>query len=283
MTTRSELVTAALLGTDRRPLATVSAADLARDPALVLLEQAARSSAAVRAGAILTRQPEPELGPAERLPLASTRAQDLIGQLLLRPQPALVDVCLATAARRGLGLAPEHWPAMAAMATLVTEVSRPTLGAVLGPRGRWFVAQNPRWARLAGALSGGPAPTATKPPAIVEPAIVEQEDVLRDPESIFTAADPWPPGLTEAVLVAIGNGRISRPGGYAAAVGARVPPDHYPLVRSAAEFCAAPERAAVSWTVRDAFAVLDRTVYLRVEIQHAFETDPIVFDHQERL
>ena len=51
-----------------------------------------------------------------------------------------------------LGVAPEHWSALADLAAGNPRVDRTLLASVLGVRGVWFVGQNPQWARLASTL-----------------------------------------------------------------------------------------------------------------------------------
>ena len=63
------------------------------------------------------------------------------------------------------------------------------------------------------------------------------EDAVRaDPELILRAATPWSKQLSETVLKIIGSGRLREHGSrYAAAVGARLPLEHYELLRSAVQ------------------------------------------------
>ena len=67
------------------------------------------------------------------------------------------------------------------------------------------------------------------------PAVAVTEDaVCADPELILRAATPWSKQLSETVLGIIGSGRLREHGSrYAAAVGARLPLEHYELLRSA--------------------------------------------------
>jgi len=277
---RRELVTAALLGTDRRP---VPAADgepavPLLDPAVLLLDRAVRSSLAGRAGAVLPRLPAPPAGSAEHPDWAPPAAQQVMARLVVRPQAALIDLWLRAAAGAGLGLAPQHWAAVAAYAYRSAEVSRPLLAAVLGEAGQWFVAQNPQWAELAGALH----PNRTEAAALVVAPLVEPEQLQRDPELIFVAADPWPRSLVEVALMIIGTGRLQwRTTAYATMLGARLPLDDVPLIRSAAHHFAPPDGPPTSRIVRDAFAELDRILSLRDEIQQVFGTPTADRDHQE--
>lgn len=262
MDNRRELVTAALLGTDRRPVD--GAGD--EDPALVLLERAARSGTVERAGRVLARVDIPAPRPTGHPPWAPAAAQDVMDRLLVRPQPVLVNLWLAAAAVRGLGLAPQQWPAVAAYAARAAEVNRPALSAVLGEAGRWFVGQNPQWTRLVAALTDPPPPDLPSTACLVEP-----EHLGVDPELIFTVADPWPRPLIEVVLMILGTARLQwRTPAYAAAVAARLPEQHLPLVRSALAYFAPPDGPPADRLVRDAFGALDSTLQLRVEIDQAF-------------
>lgn len=260
---RQELVTAALLGTDRRPVDT----DELTDPATLLLDRAARSNLAARAGAVLPQVESPVAGPGEHPRWASVDAQAIMARLLVQPRADLVNLWLAAAAAGGLGLAPPHWAAVLAYASRSAEVSRPFLAAVLGEAGLWFVGQNPAWSKLAGALANRPsAPVAPSPTRVVE-----SDHIQLDPELIFSVPDPWPRPLVEVALMVIGTARLQwGTAAYATSLGARLPFELAPLVRSAADFFAPPDSPITSRLVRDGFAALDRTLHLRVEIHQAF-------------
>lgn len=267
---RRELLTAALLGTERRP---VSAPDPDADPAVVILDQAVRSSVATRAGMVLLRLPPPPTGPQGGPTWAPPAAQEVMARLLVRPQPDLIDLWLRAAADAGLGLAPQHWAAMATYASRNAQISRPLLAAALGPAGLWFVRQNPEWAKLAGALRE-PSPTTERVASGAVPD-VQPERLLDDPQLIFVASDPWPRSLVEVALMIIGTGRLQwRTTAYATAFGARLPVDHVPVVAAAAQYFAPPDGPPVSRMVREGFVVLDRVLALRVEILQAFGTPP---------
>ncbi len=277
----SELVTTALLGTDRRALP-VPGDDPEHDPAAWLLDQAARSAVGRRAGVRLPVRPPVAAAPEAMPTVVPPAAAQLLSGLLARPVIGLINAWLRAAAARSLGAAPQHWPALISLAARQPELDRSALGQVLGPRGVWLCEQNPQWKRLAAALRGPAArPSAsvagpTGPPRLITPKAVRQ-----DPELIMEAADPWPPELTEAALQVIARGeQLRRTLGYAMAVGLRIPTAHYPLIRAVADQQArSDEGLSDSRLARDGLAALDRTVYLRREIEHAF-TD---HDHQEQL
>lgn len=279
---RNELVTLALLGTDRRPVPGQVDGDPA-DPARVLLDEAARSALATRAGQLWTRRPATTAGPGGTpLGLGPPEAQTILGRLLERPHPGLLNLWLAAAVDHGCGAAPQLWPELAATASRLVEVSRPLLSGVLGERGRWFVAQNPSWSRLAATLSTGP-PDAPGPP---DPGVAPTpQDVLADPELILTAPTSWSVELTRVVLAVVGAGGLQRrTTSYAAAVGVRMPLAHYQLVQAAAAYAADPGggRLATSAVARAGYAALDQTLYVRAEIHNAFDpADPIVLNPQE--
>lgn len=287
MLDRNELVTLALLGTDRRPIPGLTDGDPA-DPVDALLDDAARSALAARAGQLWTRQPAAPAGPGGAPPdEGPPEAQAILGRLLARPHPGMLNLWLAAAADHGCGAAPQLWPELAAAASRLAEVSRPLTSQVLGERGRWFVAQNPAWSRLASSwAAGGPNQPAHHPPGpeATGPAPTPQE-VLGDPELVLTATTPWSVDLTRVVLAVIGAGALQRRAtGYAVAVGVRMPLAHYPLVQAAAAYAADPGggRLASSAVARAGYAALDQTLYLRAEIHNAFTPDdPIVLNPQE--
>jgi hypothetical protein len=122
----SDLVTCALLGTDRRPpptdLPTSWAGSLERDdaaaqPASLVLSLATRHRAFARAGAVLPHLDAPPGVHGEQGPLATGAAQALLGRLLEPALPELVNTWLAAARDRGQTAASEHWTRLAALAT----------------------------------------------------------------------------------------------------------------------------------------------------------------------
>jgi len=277
---RAELVTAALLGTDRRPPVFLDRLEdrSQEEPAQLMLAYAARSAVAQRAGSILPSTPPPPPAPPRSGLLAPPKAQQILGQLLRRPVVGLVNLWLAAAGRRNLGAAPQHWPALVALANRQTDLDRRGLASALGARGRWFCAQNAAWARLAAALdelARDPAPApAADPTAMDQGPIVDREAVLAEPELIFAAADPWSRDLFEAVLAGIGSGVLQRrTSGYATAVGVRLPLAAGPLVQAVVQAYEQERGPLGDRNVRDGFAVLERTLAVRVEIGRAFADD----------
>ena len=142
----AELVTTALLGTDRRPLD-------AADPPGQVLHQAARHRILDRLAAppvVGAPDPaEPAAAPTQDGPPAPEPADRLLDQLLRTPDPALISCWLGVCADRGYVVSALHWTTLARLAARSTGYDRTALGASLGPRGRWFLRQNPEWRRLA--------------------------------------------------------------------------------------------------------------------------------------
>jgi hypothetical protein len=157
-TTWEDLVTVALLGTDRRPLPdgpprwAGPTADLRRDPTHVVLGWAVRHRAAVRAGSALPVGPPGPTVPAEDRDPGPAEAQQELRDALERGAPGPVNDALAVLVDQDLVVAPEHWTALATLAAGNPRLDRALLAPALGLRGVWFVGQNPEWARLASTL-----------------------------------------------------------------------------------------------------------------------------------
>ena len=157
--TWEDLVTVALLGTDRRPLPeglppiwAGSAAEPSRDPTRRVLDWAARHRTAVRAGSALPVGPPGAPAPPEDRPPGSPGTQQELADALERPTPGPVNDALARLVDEDAAPAVEHWTALAALAAGNPRLNRALLATALGVRGVWFVSQNPQWARLAAAL-----------------------------------------------------------------------------------------------------------------------------------
>ncbi len=154
-----DLVTVALLGTDRRPVPEAlppqwagPAADPKANPTQVVLGLAARHRAAVRAGSALpTSRSGPVAPPDDRQP-GPPEAQLELADALQRGTAGPVNDALAVLVDQNGRVAPDHWTAVATLAAGNPRVDRALLAAGLGVRGVWFVGQNPQWARLAAAL-----------------------------------------------------------------------------------------------------------------------------------
>ncbi|GAA1435461.1 hypothetical protein GCM10009616_32640 [Microlunatus lacustris] len=232
----SEVVTTALLGTDRRPLPPELLPPAAPGPdgaaATVLLEHALRRRALDRAARPLGRCPAPPVAPDDRTPWALPAALELLARLLARPVPELLNAWLAAAAARRVRPAPEHWTDLAALAATRPDLDRGVLAAALGPQGVWFVAQNPVWGRLAEVLDR-PVPSRTDG----TPGDVPDETAVRArPELALDVPAPWPRELAVAALRVLLAGQLGwRASRYGAAVGARLAAADADLLQQAAD------------------------------------------------
>ena len=106
--TWSDLVATALLGTDRRPIPSdLTAAWAVRDnddedAATQILELAALHRSWVRAGSRLHQVDPPLAAPTSEGSLAGYAAQELLGRLLERPEPDVINSWLSVCADRGV-------------------------------------------------------------------------------------------------------------------------------------------------------------------------------------
>jgi hypothetical protein len=199
-------------------------------------------------------------------------------RLLSPPQVELLNLWLVAAAEHGQSVSAAYWTPLAMLATRSTELDRTMLARVLGDRGVWFVEQNPQWARLAKSLRSEAKDEVGQQPHVPE-ADASEDAVRANPEMIMRIPPPWSNGLTRAVLEIIASGQLQQRGvGYAAAVGARLPLEHYGLLRSIAQRSAngdIPQAAAGLRSVREAVLALERTIWLRIELHGAFSGEPI--------
>ena len=284
-----DVVTTGLIGTDRRPvpegLPAIWGAELDEtvDPAHAVLTLAARHRAVGRAGEPLPSCPAAAIAPPNRMPVAGPAAHEILVGLLSPPQIDLINLWLLAAARYGQGVSAAYWTALAMLAARSPDVDRKTLAKAVGDRGLWFVEQNPQWARLAKSLRSHLQGTS---PEREEAAVAVTDDAVRaNPDLIMDAATPWSDQLTRTVVEVIGSGQLRQRGArYAAAVGARLPLQHYELLRSAVPQLAAHQELltpAGLRSVREALLVLERTVWLRIEMRNAFSGEPIMIQRLE--
>jgi len=278
MSVWEDVVTTGLIGTDRRPLPDElpvswgANRDQATDPAHAVLVLAARHRAVTRTSALLPTCPPGPVGPPKRGLMASRAAHAILDRLLSPQQADLLNLWLAAAAQQGQLASPSYWTPLAAVAARTTAVDRTALARVLGDRGVWFVEQNPQWTRLAKCL---PEEGAT--------SVKTSEDAVRaDPELIMHAVTPWSDQLSRTVLGIIGSGVLQHRGArYAAAIGARLPLQHYELLRSAMQQIEGQEEplaAARLRSARESLLTVERTVWLRIEMRSAFSGEPIMVD-----
>jgi len=276
MSVWEDVVTTGLIGTDRRPVpdglpASWSAGlEQDHDPAHAVLSLAARHRAASRAGGLLPSCPPGPIGPPERVPVAGSAAHEILARLISPPQVDLLNLWLVTAVQAGQRASAAYWTSLVLVAVRTAALDRTALAGAIGDRGVWFVEQNPQWARLGKDLRSRLSDRASAEHTVA--GVEVGEDAVRaDPESIMAAAMPWPDRLTRTVLEIIGSGRLHKRGvRYAAAVGARLPLEHYELLRSAL-LTSTPLPS-----VREALLALERTVWVRLEMRSAFTAEPIM-------
>jgi hypothetical protein len=276
-----DVVTTGLIGTDRRPVpdglpaSWGSGFDQVSDPAHAVLSFAARHRAASRAGDPLPSCPPGPVGPPNRAPVAGRAAHEILARLLSPPQVELLSLWLVAAVQSGQQASAAYWTPLAMIAARTAELDRKAFAAAIGDRGMWFVEQNPQWARLARDLRSR-APDEASPRHRVVEVEVTEDAVRADPELIMHAGTPWSKQLTSTLLEIIDSGQLQqRAVRYAAAVGLRLPLQHYELVRSA---LLAPIGLS---SVREALLALERTAWLRLEIRSAFTGEPIMVERPE--
>jgi hypothetical protein len=285
-----DVVTAGLIGTDRRPVPEQlppswgTERDQATDPAHTVLSLAARHRAVTRAGGFPASCPPAALGPPNRLPVASRAAHEILDRLLSPPQVDLLNLWLVAAAQHGQRAAASCWTPLAMVAARIIALDRLALGRAIGERGIWFVAQNPQWTRLSSSIQSEPHDDLS-PDRSAPSGAVTEDAVRADPELIMAAAEPWSQQLSEAVLEIIGSGQLRERGPrYAATIGLHLPPEHYELLRSAVQQDLGSDAALTALalrSVREAFRALERVAWVRLEIASAFADEPITVQRLE--
>jgi hypothetical protein len=276
-----DVVTTGLIGTDRRPvpddLPVSWAADLDQelDPARAVLSLAARHRAASRAGNPLRSCPPAPVAPPSQAQVASLTAHKILARLLSPPHIDLLNLWLAAAVRAGQQTSAAYWTPLAMVAARGVELDRAALGTAIGERGIWFLEQNPQWARLAQAVRSA-QPYDPSPQQEVAAIDLAPEAVWADPELMMRAGTRWSRELSSTVLEIICSGWLQqRSVRYAAAIGVRLPLEYYELLRSA---LSTPTGLR---SVREALLSLERTVWIRMEMQSAFTGEPIKVDRLE--
>ncbi|MFD6150939.1 DUF5691 domain-containing protein [Streptomyces sp. NPDC060243] len=157
-----DLVTTALLGTDRRPF---TGADGAHGPG-ALLDEAALRTVRRRAGLLpAAAAPLPAAVAAEARPPLPEAARRRLGQLLgargdqRGSAPDLTELLpqwLERANAHGYAPPPEHLPALLDAARGRTDL-RPAVLAFAGVRGRWLAEQNREWSFVRRTIVAPPA------------------------------------------------------------------------------------------------------------------------------
>ncbi|MFF4853709.1 DUF5691 domain-containing protein [Streptomyces rubiginosohelvolus] len=220
-----ELVTSALLGTDRRPPAPRGGPVPADAPA-ALLDAAALHTVRRRAGllpAVPEARPEPA-APDPRPALPEAARHRLAHLLADRSAPSgggrrgtapdlteLIPQWLAIANRRGFRAPPALLPALLDAARARTDL-RPQALAFAGPRGMWLAGLNPDWKfALRGSASGAPQPGLTDPDAVArlwEEGLFAERVALLDavraqdpPAALTLLATTWPTERAEDRLM----------------------------------------------------------------------------------
>lgn len=128
------LVSAALVGTDRRPV-----------PGL--LGQAAAHTVGARAGQRLHRGEPLPVAPPEEQPRVPRAAGERVARILDGEQPRLLPEWLEAAAARGYRLPPKLVPRVLDHGARDRSLRSP-IGVLAGARGRWLAALNPAWTYL---------------------------------------------------------------------------------------------------------------------------------------
>jgi hypothetical protein len=157
----ADLVSAALLGTERREPPALDNGDIGALAATGTAEERLLTAAGAlavygRAGRVAV--PAPPLPEPARAETAAVCPRSAAGEVLFRGDPSallpawahtngLRSEWLDAVARRDLGPPPELLPHLLDFATPThNEQLRPGIEAVLGERGRWLAAQEPSWA-----------------------------------------------------------------------------------------------------------------------------------------
>ncbi|WP_431788601.1 hypothetical protein HLK56_21130 [Streptomyces sp. G9] len=235
-----ELVTSALLGTDRRPPAPRGGPVPADAPA-ALLDAAALHTVRRRAvllPAVPEARPEPS-APDPRPALPEAARHRLAHLLADRSAPSgggrrgtapdlteLIPQWLAIANRRGFRAPADLLPALLDAARARTDL-RPQALAFAGPRGMWLAGLNPDWKfALRGSASGAPQPGLTDPDAVArlwEEGLFAERVALLDavraqdpPAALTLLATTWPTERAEDRLMFLdslrsGLGRADEP------------------------------------------------------------------------
>ncbi|MEU4089471.1 DUF5691 domain-containing protein [Streptomyces aureus] len=205
-----ELVTVALLGTDRRPL---PGQHPSRAAPVALLDAAAVETLRRRAGARPARAADrlEPAAPDPRAPLPPAAARRLATLLADRPgaggggrrgaAPDLMELLpqwLALANARGFGAPPGSLPALLDAARGRTDL-RPAALAFAGPRALWLARLNPEWRFALRSSSGGAAALPEEDGRIQQ---LWQEGLFAERVALLTAVRAKDPSAGRELLVA---------------------------------------------------------------------------------
>ena len=155
MSAWEDLVTTALLGTERRslpaalPEAVGRLATAQSDPGLAVLDAAAGYTSYRQAGARPVPRAAPLPAPRQVSDLAPEPAQLMLGRLLGAREVALVNDWLTVCTSSGLGVRAGLWVPLVTSAAARAGPDRALVQEALGQRGRAFVRLNPDWRPVA--------------------------------------------------------------------------------------------------------------------------------------
>lgn len=308
----TDVVTTALLGTNRRPLPAdlpdvwaAPADQRERDPATVLLQMAAAHRAASRAGSRLDTCPPPESGPAEWLVRAPEPAQVLLGRLLTGPQPDGLNLWMSACVAGGWGAGVEHWTTLAGAAARSVGVDRALLRQVLGRRGVWFLSQRAEWSLLASKRqpTRSPAANAVGSSEPSRPSVTNAKDgspAAAQLSQLLAGPDPLPPVQVGAALQLLGSGAFG-PSSRAAGVllGQRLPLEVLPALAELPAPYLTGEGLTGELTVgglsgggrasahtlrwvRDGWLAMEQGLLLRRDIEDSFRPEPVAASPETR-
>ncbi|WP_248963983.1 DUF5691 domain-containing protein [Sphaerisporangium perillae] len=174
------LVSAALVGTDRRPVPD-------------LLGQAAAHTVGARAGQRLHRGEPLPVAPPEEQPPVPRPAGERVARILGGEQPRLLPEWLEAAAARGYRLPPKLLPPVLDHGSRDRSL-RPPIGVLAGARGRWLASLNPAWAYLLEEATVRPATVSAGAPVALHPASTGAPA----PSQSLSAGAPVPPDSASA-------------------------------------------------------------------------------------
>jgi hypothetical protein len=288
MSAWDELVTTALLGTDRRPLPSSLPAAVDRlakaqeQRPLAVLDAAAGYVGYLLAGARPGAVAELPHAPRQDLDPAPEPAQTLLDSLLGDGESALVDEWLRICVSRGLGVRPGLWARLIAAAAEPRGPDRTLVRTALGERGRAFLTTNPRWRAVAQGRSRSQAqasppsaaallgPVSSPTPTVVQEPLTEGGDPDEAAAMLAALPAPWDHEVAQAAMHLLGSGRLRARTGrrVAAVVGLRAPLSVRALVaRLAAEVAAAGASSASAGLLE-----VERLLAVRADIDRTFHS-----------